>query len=196
MASCHRLSSLSILLDPSYDKEEEMIVDDKNKQVLIEAKDITYILQAYVRSYLFVSKNEDPETIVFPMLPSIPHPLDTTKRIPVYWAKMDEPIVAEIVEDGGNVPPVTAEQEATLDAKDDVIKEGKEAIGQSADTKPAPAPTVRAPKEAPGGDIGAGHPDGMGSRDLRLDRQISRHLKEEPEVDETKEKEAEIEKPQ
>jgi hypothetical protein len=49
-------------------------------------------------------------------------------------------------------------------------------------------PVDRAPKMPPGGDIGPGtSPDNMGSRDIKLEKQIRTDLRDEPEIDESKE---------
>ena len=44
-----------------------MIINNSEKQVLMERRDIDYILPQYIRSYLYYTKNQDPEEIVFPM---------------------------------------------------------------------------------------------------------------------------------
>ena len=100
-----------------------MIADTERKQMQMEVRDINVFLPAYIRSYLYVSKNESPDKIIFPMFPTVPHPYDPSKRIPVEYYPMDSPIVAEIAEDGQDVKEAT---EAELDAKDaqeDRIKE-------------------------------------------------------------------------
>ncbi len=95
----------------------------ENKSMDMEVRDINVFLPAYIRSYLYVSKNESPDKIIFPMFPTVPHPYDPSKRIPVEYYPMDSPVVAEIAEDGKDVKEAT---EAELDAKDaqeDRIKE-------------------------------------------------------------------------
>ena len=100
-----------------------MIANVENKSMDMEVRDINVFLPAYIRSYMYVSKNESPDKIIFPMFPTVPHPYDASKRIPVEYYPMDSPIVAEIAEDGRDVKETT---EAELDAKDvqeDRIKE-------------------------------------------------------------------------
>ena len=48
-----------------------MRINQENKSLDMEARDLNYILPAYVRSYLFYSKNEMPAKIIFPMLASV-----------------------------------------------------------------------------------------------------------------------------
>jgi len=192
----------------------------ENKSIDMEARDINYILSAYIRSYLFVSKNEDPERIIFPMFLSVPHPTKPGVQVPIDWLPPIDPKVTEIAEDGKDVAEVTSEHEAALDAQDEAVKELKEqAAGTSqqggnatvvevkeAESKKPEVADVktsterikkaadREPKMPPGGDLGTGHPDGMGSRDARLDRKIAQDLKPEAKVDESKELPKDIEK--
>ena len=100
-----------------------MRANTENKSMDMEVRDINVFLPAYIRSYLFISKNESPDKIIFPMFPTVPHPYDPSKRIPVEYYPMDSPVVADIIEDGQDVKEAT---EAELDAKDaqeDRIKE-------------------------------------------------------------------------
>lgn len=188
-----------------------MRVNEQNKTMDMEARDINYILPAYLRQYLYASKNEDPVEIIFPMFPAAPHPVKPGVLVPIRWIAMDEKIVADIAADGSNIPEVTKEQEEVLDAKDEEIKKLKTQVSQllqaaSAIESPAKAAIKklkatdkqpdRLPKMPPGGDIGSGHPDDLGSRDIKLVRQISSDLMDEPNVEEEKEIPTEIEKPQ
>lgn len=99
-----------------------MRINEQNKSMDMEARDINYILPAYVRSYLFHCKNEMPDMIVFPMFPSV---RVGDKEIPIQYVPPLEPVATEIAEDGANVPEVTPTQEAELDKKDEEIKELK-----------------------------------------------------------------------
>jgi len=191
-------------LDSSYDKEVIMRVNIDAKTVDMEARDINYILPAYIQLYLFTSKNQDPDKIVFPMFLSVPHPSKPGVHVPIEWVPMTDPRVAEIAEDGSIVPEVTPEQEAALDAKDENVKELKQQVADSVSPAKASMQKIKIPAKVPdrvpkmpaSGDIGPGaHPDSMGSRDVRLDKQISRDLKDEPNVVEADELPAEIEKP-
>ena len=191
-----------------------MRINQQNKSLDIETRDINYILPAYVRSYLFYSHNEDPEKIVFPMFQSVPHPSKTGVMIPIEWVPMLDPAAIDIVKDGDNVAEVTPEQEAAIDEKDGEIIRLKEELERlqaqplridtsavkvdvaqpTAKSKAKTAfksepPAGRVPKMPPGGDIGAGSPDGMGSRDGRDLARAKQDLREEPETDESEEKE-------
>lgn len=105
-----------------------MIIDDKNKQILMEARDINFILPRYIANYLFGMKNEDPVRIVFPMFPAAPHPVKPGVLVPIQWISPTDPLAKFIAEDGGDVPEVTPEQEAELDTKDKVVEELKEQV--------------------------------------------------------------------
>ena len=187
-----------------------MIIDKENKKILIEPRDINYILPAYVRQYLFYTRGEEIRSIIFPMFQSVPHP-DAGTPVPIEWIADTDPIAVSIAEDGKVVPEVTAAEEAEADEKDDRMKEMKEGLAQPVveevtvaaevqshtKTKHTTSAPLRSPKMPPGGDIGPGvSPSDMGNRDVKLERQIRQDLKDEPGVDESKEVEAiEIEKP-
>ena len=96
-----------------------MRVNQETKSVDMEARDINYILPAYVRSYLFYSKNEMPEKIIFPMFLSVSV---QGKEIPIEYVPPLDPVAIEIAKDGSNVAEVTSAQEAVLDEKDEEIK--------------------------------------------------------------------------
>jgi len=198
-----------------------MIIDDKNKQILMEARDINFIIPQYIRQYLFAMRNEDPIKIVFPKFPSAPHPHKPGVKIPIEYIEIDSQKAAEIAKDGSNVPetPQAVEEVAepesdkqsggeedgmgsqSAEAQDDKdigitengAKEGEPISIQGATQEHKSIP--RQPKQPPGGDIGSGHPDGMQSRDARLDSKIAADLKPEPQVAEDKEIPTEIEKP-
>lgn len=171
-----------------------MRINLDKKTVDIEIRDINFILQAFVRSYLFGSRNEDPAEIVFPMYSAIPHPTKPGVMVPVKWIAPTDQVATEIIENGQDVPEVTPEEEVVLDAKDDLAKEVKEQVAKGAPT--TKVPIDRPPKMPASGDLGPGaHADNIGSRDVRLSRQIAGDLKDEPGVDEAAEIPAEIEKP-
>lgn len=186
----------------------------ERKTMDLEARDTNYWLQAYLINYLFVSQNEDPVKAIIPMFPSFPHPRKPGVMIPIEWVEPDSPVAAEIAEDGGGIPaaemPVPEEVVVKPDsepiwmksagdsvhhveagrykAKDDRIQQAKNIITKTTSLD-------RQPKMPPGGDIGAGHPDGLSSRDARLEHQIARDLAPESDVDESKEIPVEIKKP-
>ena len=95
----------------------------ENKSMDMEVRDINIFLPAYIRSYLFISKNELPDKIIFPMFPTVPHPYDSSKRIPVEYYPMDSPIVADIIEDGQDIKEATEAEIAEKDRQEDAIKE-------------------------------------------------------------------------
>lgn len=194
-------------------KEETMRVSPERKSLDIEAREVNYIMGALIQNYLFVTKNEDPVEIIFPMFPAVPHPRKPGVMIPIRWLPPTDPIAIEIAKDGSNIPEVTPEEEAVLDAKDkaaEEVKEQAEGIPAKHEIEGTPKEQVaeaeeiakieqevtRVPKMPASGDIGPGtHPDGMGSRDAKMDRRIAGDLKEEPAVEEDKEIPTEIEKP-
>jgi len=98
-----------------------MIIDDKNKQILMETRDINFIIPQYIRQYLFVMRNEDPIKIVFPKFLSAPHPHKPGVKIPIEYIDIDTPLAAEITKNGSNVPEqpleVTPEAQADLAAE-------------------------------------------------------------------------------
>lgn len=172
----------------------------EHKTMDMEARDINYILPAYIRQYLYASQNEDPTEIIFPMFPSVPHPYKPGVVIPVKYVGMDEPIVKQIVEDGKNIPetPVAKDPEGPDDGDPLPGPTGEEEKKEET-ISPAKAAILkqqgeRKPKQPPGGDIGTGHADGLGSRDVGFDRKLAKDLRPEAQVDESKEVETEIKK--
>ena len=98
-----------------------MRVSPEQKSLDIEAREINYIMGALIQNYLFVTKNEDPVEIIFPMFPAVPHPRKPGVMIPIKWVSPTDPIAVEIAKDGSNIPEVTPEEEAVLDAKDEAV---------------------------------------------------------------------------
>lgn len=92
-----------------------MRINEETKTMDIEQRDVDYILPAYVRMYLFKSKNVDPDRIIFPMFRSVPHPIKKGVTIPVEYVLDNSPIAMEIIQDGGNVKSGTPESEAKAD---------------------------------------------------------------------------------
>ena len=180
-----------------------------NKSIDIEARDINYILGAYIRSYLFLSKNQSPEKIIFPMYSVVPHPLDPNILIPIEYIPSTDQYVTDLTKDGSNIPEVTPAEEKALDTLDEKIEKarahpkmlatedqttGNTDPDHTHEISPARAAMakleqpVRVPKMPASGDIGPGtSPDNMGSRDIKLERQIRKDLTDEPDIDESKE---------
>lgn len=116
-----------------------MRINQENKSMDMESRDLNYILPAYVRSYLFYSNNELPEKIIFPMFPSI---TVQGKEIPIEYVLPLDPVAIEIAEDSSNVPEVTPAQEAVLDEKDEEIKRLKEEVESLAKTPAIPLEAI------------------------------------------------------
>jgi len=104
-----------------------MRINDTEKRMEMEARDINYILPAYVRSYQFHMKNELPTKIIFPMFVSV---RAAGVDIPIEWVPPLEPVAVEIAKDGSNVAEVTEEQEAVLDEKDKEIADLKAQVAE------------------------------------------------------------------
>lgn len=187
-----------------------MRINQQNKTMDIEARDINYILPAYIRTYLFYTKNEMPERIIFPMFPSVKF---GDVDVPIEYLPPSDPIVVEIIHDSSSVAEVTPSQEAEIDAKDSEIKmlraeledikrsiplsdveklptESKAKAAFNVDTNPKHQPPhSRKPKLPSSGDIGAGVPlSDMQPRDKRDIARAKADLVEGPDVDESMEK--------
>jgi len=190
-----------------------MIINTDQKQMQMEQRDVNYILPAYIRNYLFQSKNIDPVEIVFPMFSSVPHPRKPGVTIPIRWVPEISPEAIEIAVDGAGVAEATEEEIAVKDEADDMRKEAKEAIESTSVTEevsparaafaevateePKPEPAPREVKGPPSGPIlPPGTPlDNMAPRDRGDQIRVAKDLRPEPDVDESKEVEAVIEKP-
>ena len=120
-----------------------MRINTDNNTVDMEARDINYILPAYVRSYLFYNKNIMPQKIIFPMFPSIK--VDNTV-IPIEYVSPTDPRAVELAKDASNIPEVTPEQEALLDAKDEEIKKLKVKVAEL-ETPAAKEPLTPTPED-------------------------------------------------
>ncbi len=107
-----------------------MIVNEQNKSMDIESRDINYLLSAYLRMYLFQTRNVDPEKIIFPMFRSVPHPFKKGMQIPVEYVPDDSPVALTIKEEGSNVPETTPLSEATADAKEKEYQHMKKRIAE------------------------------------------------------------------
>jgi len=96
-----------------------MRVNEENKTADIEQRDMNYVLPAFIRNYLFLSKNVMPEKIVFPMFKSVRY---GDIEVPIEFIPVTDPRAIDIAADGADIPEVTEEQEAALDEKDEEIK--------------------------------------------------------------------------
>ncbi len=107
-----------------------MRVDEERKSMDVEQRDMSYVLSAYVRLYLFQTKNEDPELITFPMFRSVPHPYKKGVMIPIEFVPGDSPIAVAIKEDGADIPEPTPESEAVADKKEESYDELKARLAE------------------------------------------------------------------
>ncbi|KKN19275.1 hypothetical protein LCGC14_0947400 [marine sediment metagenome] len=142
-----------------------MRINQPNKSMDMEVRDINYMLPQYVRQYLFFCKNEDPEKIIFPMFLSIPHPTKPGVMVPIEWISPTDPVAIEIAQDGSNILEVTPEQETIIDKKEDETKVLKAELAEAATLapedlirqqeeaalpdEPEPEPIVEVPKDEP-----------------------------------------------
>ena len=190
-----------------------MRINSEQMTMDMEERDTNYVLSAYIRSYLFYTKNEDPVKIVFPMFRSVPHPTKVGVQIPIEWVPHSGEIATEISQDGMNVPEAPVVEETKLDMKDKEIEVLKARIvelegpksGLGVATEPTKStvsrakaafkvdtnqpPPNRKPKLPPGGDIGPGlSASDLHSRDARDQVRTMKDLAEGPEVDESEEK--------
>lgn len=97
-----------------------MRVDNERGSLDIERRDITYILPAYIRLYLFQTRNVEPKVITIPMFSSIAH---NGKVYPIEYVPEDSPIALEIQQDGEDIPEPTPESEAVADEKEKTYDE-------------------------------------------------------------------------
>ena len=107
-----------------------MRVNEDSKSMDMESRDINYILPAYVRLYLFQTRNIDPEKIIFPMFRSVPHPFKKGVQIPIEYIPDDSPIAIEIKNDGAIIPEATPVAEAVADKKEEKYNTMKKRIAE------------------------------------------------------------------
>src|SRR4030042_1105123 len=174
-----------------------MRINEEARTLDIEARDINYVLGAYVRLYLYQTKNTDPERIFFPMFRSVPHPYKKGVTIPIEFVPDDSPVAIEIKYDGSNVAEPTPESEAKADEAERQYDNTKKTLEQlKTDTEPPVPPDKseiepkisaaraafatqqedilknRIAKEPPGGAIPPGQATDYGSRRDAADQQI------------------------
>jgi len=185
-----------------------MQVNIENKSADMELRDWNYIMTQYIMNYLFFSKNEDPEKIVFPMFKEVKHPRKDV-MIPVEWVAVDSPIATSISEDGSEVHEATPEEIAAADTRDDMVKamKGEEPTSPARasfteaarerieEAMPYAGPPIDREPKLPPQVIPPGSPlDGMSPRDKADQTRVKKDLAQEPNVDESEEKPTEIEK--
>ena len=101
-----------------------MRINSENNTMDMEARDIDYILPAYIRSYLYYNKNKMPDKIIFPMFASVEITGDDRQvhKVPIEWIPEISPAAQDISKNGADVVEVTPAQEAKMDEKDEEIK--------------------------------------------------------------------------
>jgi len=150
-----------------------MRINEKEKILDIERRDIEYVLGAYARLYLYQTKNQEPDRIIFPMFRSVPHPFIKGKFIPIEYIPDNSPVAVEIAEDASNIPLPSEASEAAADEKEKVYDQTKDTISKvEAEAKivsPAKAAfnanklKERIAKEPPGGAIPPGQATDYGA---------------------------------
>lgn len=105
-----------------------MRIDEERRSMDIERRDVYYILPAYVRMYLFQSKNQEPDVITFPMFRSVPHPYKKGVMIPVEYVPDESPVAVNIAQDGSDIPEPTPESEAKADRVEEEYNAAKAKI--------------------------------------------------------------------
>jgi len=182
----------------------------------IEAeRDLTMLLKAYLRAYLFHSGNKMPDKIVCPAIKEVPHPHDASKMIPVEWVMVDSHVAVELAIDVSEVPAaeidvamppevsadatslptpeaVSTPQTASLAKKAFADVHGGSPLNtDNTDTPPGRVPNQPAHVVPPGQPLDDMHP--RGRKDLA---QTKKDLAPEAEVDEDAEREYDIKKEQ
>lgn len=185
-----------------------MRINEQNKSMDIEPREINFVMEALLTQYLFNTKNQMPEVITFPMYKSAK---TRYGEVPIQFVLDTSEIAQNIINDGSNVPEVTPAQEAALDEKDDEIKRLKDEVkrlteggpeaplGDTTEETPVPAPETskakaafakpdRLPKQPPGGAIAPGSElSDMQPRDSKDLTRTKRDLVDEPDTGDEKE---------
>lgn len=200
-----------------------MRINSSRNTMDMEARDINYFFGAYMLQYLYGNKNVDPKEIIVPMFPAVPHPRVKGAVIPIKYVAVDDPIATEIIKDGSHIPETPIEEmpkepeaapepqheggevevvgDTTTSEAAEPTEQKEESKEAEAEVSPAKAALLKAqkervPKQPPGGDIGSGHADNIGSRDAGFDKHIINATKHDRPVDESKEQPTDIKKEQ
>jgi hypothetical protein len=165
--------------------------------------------------YLFQSKNEDPEVVIFPMYQSFPHPRKPGVMIPIQYVPDVSALAKEIKHNGADVPEPTFETEKKADKAEEDYNAAKKKIEElqdeisrltvnaktSVEQKPESAIAGVGPQPTPERAAKAKKPDnfiepGAGSTDYGTARRGSddlrkaiKDLQPEKDIDEAEEKE-------
>ena len=123
-----------------------MRINDENKSVDMEQRDINFTMPPYIRNYQFLNKNELPDKIIFPMFQSVNIQGADGKMhlIAIEYIAPDSPVAVEIAKDGAGIQEITPAQEVVLDEKDEEIKRLKAEVA-------ALTPTGRGGEDEVGG---------------------------------------------
>jgi len=92
-----------------------MRINNKDQKLEMEERDWNYIMPAYLRSYLFYTKNIPPAEVVFPMFKAVKY---GEMMIPVRWVEPDSKEAMEVQADASNVPEATEAEIAQKDAEE------------------------------------------------------------------------------
>lgn len=100
-----------------------MLPDLDNREMQMELRDWSYLMTAYVRQYLYLSKNQDPAKVVFIKFPTVQHPYKPEVKIPVEYIEFDSEQAKAIMYDGSIVPVATeADIEKAEQTEDRVVE--------------------------------------------------------------------------
>lgn len=92
-----------------------MRINDENQKLEMEERDWNYIMPAYLRSYLFYTKNVPPAEVVFPMFKTVKY---GEMIIPVRWVEPDSKEAVEVAADASNVAEATEAEIAQKDVEE------------------------------------------------------------------------------
>ena len=102
-----------------------VIADVENKEMQVEERDIDFMLRAYMRSYMFMSKNVVPDKIIFPMVSKVQNPYNPAEFVQVEYVPEVSAKAKEIKEEGSTVPPTTEADEDEADRREEHFQEIK-----------------------------------------------------------------------
>lgn len=167
-----------------------MRVNLEQKTADMEERDLSFVLQAYLRQYLYMSKNEDPVEILVPMVETVPHPYKPGATVPIRYVPVMSPEAMEVKADGRDVDERDAEIERLKAEVEDlrastpvIIPVPKSTIVEKPVLPTLPSRQPKQPEHPATGQLDEMHPRGRGDQ-----AQTKRDLTVELEVDESKER--------
>lgn len=124
-----------------------MRINDKNQMLEMEGRDWNYIMPAYLRSYLFYTKNVPPVEVVFPMFKTVKY---GEMVIPVRWVEPDSVEAIATATDTSNVAEATEAEIAQKDIeeKPPIVEQLKEITKEASTLVPTPEDLLRQQQEA------------------------------------------------